>query len=152
MPRWNYHEFPAPTKAIALGDMLASGHAGSEVEYQLGRLLVSSNTSRLNHASSFSTDDDEEFIEDWADATDGWDAVKEACRRLLMAGETLDKERRALRAQLAAAGRPKREALRELAADRPRRDAQAALAQALGDLADLYAKYPVPRTSRGHKR
>lgn len=142
MPPWNYHEHPAPDKARVLGDMLASGHADGNVEYQLGRLLVGSNNSRLNQAGSFSTDG-EEFSEDWADATEGWDAVKEVCRRLLMAGEDLDAERQALRGQLIAAGRSKREALGELPADRPRRDAQAALAQALGDLADLYAKYPV---------
>ncbi|MFH9353328.1 hypothetical protein [Kitasatospora sp. NPDC017646] len=98
MPRWSYDESPAPTKAIALGDMPASGHVDSEVEYQLGRLLVSSNTSYLNRAGSFPEEDDEEFVEDRADATDGWDAVEKACRQLL---------------------------------------------------ADLYAKYPLPRTTEG---
>ncbi|MGW6571785.1 hypothetical protein ACWGAN_06355 [Streptomyces sp. NPDC054945] len=147
MPRGNFHEHPAPGKARALGDMLASGHADGNVEYQLGRLLVSSNSSRLNRAGSFFSDD-EEFSEDWADATEGWDAVREACRRLLTAGEALDAERQALRAQLIAGGRSKREALRELPADRPRRDAQVALAQALCDLADLYLKYPVTPDSR----
>ncbi|MBV2156763.1 hypothetical protein [Kitasatospora sp. SUK 42] len=149
MPRWNYDESPAPTKDIALGDLLASGHAGSEVEYQLGRLLVSSNASYLNQSGSFPTGDDEEFIEDQADAIDGWDAVRKACRRLLVAGAALEEERMALRAEVIAAGRSKREALVELPADQPRRDAQAALAQVLGDLADLYARYPRPRTSGG---
>lgn len=121
--------------------MLASGHAGKDVEYQLGRLLVSSNTSLLNSPESFAADD-EQYIEDLADAFDGWDLVKEACRRLLIAGEALAEERRALRVQLAATGRSKREAFVELPSDEPRRDAQAALARALGDLADLYAKYP----------
>ncbi|MEU9046816.1 MULTISPECIES: hypothetical protein [unclassified Kitasatospora] len=128
-----------------MGDMLASGHADHEVEYQLGRLLVSSNTSYLNRAGSFATDDDEGFVEAWADAVDGWEVVKGACCRLMAAGEALDKERHALREQAAAAGRPKREALGEVQVGQPRRDAQAALAKALGELADLYARYPRPR-------
>ncbi|WP_327382573.1 MULTISPECIES: hypothetical protein [unclassified Streptomyces] len=141
MSPWNHHEQPAPSKERALGEVLASGHAGKDVEHQLGRLLVHSNTSLLNAPGSFAADD-EEFIEDWADAFDGWGLVEEACRRLLIAGEALTEERRAIRVQLAWEGRPKREAFVELPADRPRRDAQAALARALGDLADLYVKYP----------
>ncbi|MFJ5884986.1 hypothetical protein [Kitasatospora cineracea] len=109
------------------------------MKYQIGRLLVSSNSPRLERKDPL----DDDYIEHWADVTDGWDTVKAAGQRLLAAGEARNAEYLMLRARLVAAGRPRREALNTpLLADRERDEARAALARALGDLADLYAAYP----------
>ncbi|MEU3497527.1 hypothetical protein ABZ747_29045 [Kitasatospora cineracea] len=138
MSRENGGGSPLPDGAQGLGVILASGHTDEEVKYQLGRLLLSSNSPRLERKDPL----DDDYVEHWAGVTDGWGAVKAAGQRLLAAGEARNAEYLMLRARLVAAGRPRREALNTpLSADRERDEARAALARALGHLADLYAAY-----------